>query len=197
METFYIILASVVWGIVHSWLASLEAKGTAERIFGPGVNRWYRFAYNAFSVLTFVPILLMMVLLPNRSLYAIPQPWSDIFYGLQFIAVVLLVVGVLQTDTLSFIGVRQLVQSPDSIPARLVTSGLYGWVRHPLYSAGLLFLWASPQVSLNQFVAYTTLSIYLLIGAYFEERKLLREYGQAYAEYKARTPMLIPFLRLG
>jgi len=32
---------------------------------------------------------------------------------------------------------------------------------------------------------------------YFEERKLLREFGQAYTNYKASTPMLIPGLKLG
>jgi protein-S-isoprenylcysteine O-methyltransferase Ste14 len=38
-------------------------------------------------------------------------------------------------------------------------------------------------------------TIYIFIGAYFEERKLLREYGEVYAEYKSRTPMLIPWLK--
>jgi len=36
-----------------------------------------------------------------------------------------------------------------------------------------------------------------LIGAYFEERKLLREFGEAYAIYKNTTPMLIPGLVFG
>jgi protein-S-isoprenylcysteine O-methyltransferase Ste14 len=32
------------------------------------------------------------------------------------------------------------------------------------------------------------------VGAFFEERKLEREFGAAYTEYKAATPMLIPGL---
>jgi protein-S-isoprenylcysteine O-methyltransferase Ste14 len=103
---------------------------------------------------------------------------------------------VLQTDTLSFIGLRQLFQDPETTPAQLVTHGLYGYVRHPLYSAGLMVLWFTPQVSLNLLTVFVVLTVYLIVGALFEERKLLREFGQSYANYRARTPMLIPFLRL-
>jgi protein-S-isoprenylcysteine O-methyltransferase Ste14 len=40
------------------------------------------------------------------------------------------------------------------------------------------------------------LTLYIIIGAYFEERKLLLEFGGAYTEYRQKTPMLIPGLRL-
>jgi hypothetical protein len=34
--------------------------------------------------------------------------------------------------------------------------------------------------------------LYIHIGIFFEERKLLREYGDQYAAYRAVTPMLLP-----
>ena len=67
-------------------------------------------------------------------------------------------------------------------------------MRHPLYTAGLLFLWLTPGMSLNSLTLYIASSLYILVGAYFEERKLLREFGQAYAEYQKQTPMIIPRL---
>ncbi len=112
----------------------------------------------------------------------------------QGIAAFLLLYGVLQTDTLSFVGLRQLVSS-DIKPGPLVTSGLYRFVRHPLYSAGLLFLWLTTTVTINQLTVYVGATIYIFVGAYFEERKLLREYGAAYIGYKSATPMIIPGLR--
>jgi methanethiol S-methyltransferase len=78
---------------------------------------------------------------------------------------------------------------------QLVTRGLYRVVRHPLYTFSLLFLWLSPSVSQNSLTLYIGATLYFIIGAYFEERKLLRDFGEAYAEYKRKTPMLIP-LRL-
>jgi protein-S-isoprenylcysteine O-methyltransferase Ste14 len=38
---------------------------------------------------------------------------------------------------------------------------------------------------------------YILARAYFEERKLLGDFGDAYAQYLKRTPMLIPFIKRG
>ena len=114
----------------------------------------------------------------------------------QGISAILLVVGVLQTDTLSFVGLRQLFETEEK-PSKLVTKGFYRYIRHPLYTFGLLFLWLSPVVTINSFVLYVFLTIYILVGAHFEERKLLREFGQEYVDYKAATPMLIPGLKFG
>jgi len=36
------------------------------------------------------------------------------------------------------------------------------------------------------------LTAYILIGVHFEERETLRQFGQDYAAYRARVPMLIP-----
>jgi protein-S-isoprenylcysteine O-methyltransferase Ste14 len=78
---------------------------------------------------------------------------------------------------------------------QLVTHGLYRVVRHPLYTFSLLFLWLTPTMSVNSLTLYLGATLYILVGAYFEERKLLRDFGTAYADYKRKTPMLIPGLR--
>jgi methanethiol S-methyltransferase len=78
-----------------------------------------------------------------------------------------------------------------------VKHGFYRHVRHPLYTFGLMILWLSPRVTINSFIVYLSLTVYIIIGAYFEERKLLREYGQEYADYRSMTPMLIPGLKFG
>ena len=70
--------------------------------------------------------------------------------------------------------------------------GLYRWVRHPLYTAGLVFIWLTPVMTVNLLAMNLGLTIYIVLGAMFEERKLLHEFGQAYADYQRRTPMLIP-----
>jgi protein-S-isoprenylcysteine O-methyltransferase Ste14 len=131
-------------------------------------------------------------LMPDQPLYLVPSPWLYLMLAGQFVAVIMLVVGVLQTDTLSFIGISQIL-GRESSPG-LVTNGLYRWMRHPLYTAGLLFLWLTPEMTVNRLVFYTCVTLYILIGAYFEERKLVREFGKEYEDYRAKTPMLVPFL---
>ena len=50
-------------------------------------------------------------------------------------------------------------------------------------------------MTINTFTMAMGATLYILIGAYFEEKKLVREFGTAYQEYKSRTPMLIPFMK--
>jgi protein-S-isoprenylcysteine O-methyltransferase Ste14 len=191
MNTLILISAFAVWGIVHSLLASLAFKEFFRKALGNEFMRFYRLGYNIFSVVSLLPILWLMWILPNHVLYLVPAPWKYFMLAGQGVAAFLLLYGVLQTDTLSFIGLRQLVE-PDSKSGTLVTGGLYRFVRHPLYSAGLLFLWLTTTMTVNQLAVYICSTIYIFIGAYFEERKLLREFGMVYAEYKAVTPMIIP-----
>jgi len=190
---FWLIFSVAVWGIVHSWMASLKFKEFIGNVLGS--VRFYRLFYNIFSVISIAPIFYLMVTLPDKGFYQIPSPWSYVMLAGQGFSVLLLFVAVLQTDVLSFIGLRQLFQEEQ--PGKLVTRGFYRMVRHPLYTFGLLTLWLSSSVSVNSFVVYLGLTIYILVGIYFEERKLLREFGQAYADYQSITPMLIPGLKSG
>lgn len=189
----WLILAVAIWGIVHSLLASTGIKDLFRRTLGNGFMKFYRLFYNVFAVLSILPVLYLMITLPDEPLYQVPAPFSYVMRVGQVLSVVLLFVSVLQTDILSFAGLRQLLAEEKT--GRLITSGLYRFVRHPLYTFSLLILWLSPNMSVNTFVVYLALTVYILVGIYFEEQKLLREFGQEYAEYRAMTPMLIPGLR--
>ena len=190
-----IILAAIaVYGLVHSWLASLQAKALAWRALGAPGDRLYRLAYNLFAVISLLPVLALPAILPDQSLYINPFPWTLLSLAIQGLAVLALLAGLLQTGVWSFIGLEQLLAPPDSRPPELVVSGLYRRVRHPLYTAGLVFIWFTPIMTWNVLALNLGLSAYLFIGAYFEERKLLREYGQAYQAYRQRTPMFFPGL---
>ncbi|MBI3739244.1 MAG: isoprenylcysteine carboxylmethyltransferase family protein [Chloroflexi bacterium] len=188
----WIVIAIAAWGIVHSLLASIQFKDFLRGKLGIGIMRAYRFSYNIFSVITFAPILVLMKVLPDRPFYAVAPPWMYFMLAGQGLAILCLLITFLQTDALSFVGLRQFVE--DEKPSALVMNGFYRLVRHPLYLFSLLFIWLSPVMTFNMLIVWVSLTAYLFIGAYFEERKLLREFGSAYANYKSRTPMMIPGL---
>jgi protein-S-isoprenylcysteine O-methyltransferase Ste14 len=193
MEVAILTSSVVAWAAVHSWLASPSAKDLAGRVLGERMVRAYRLAYNTFALLSFLPVLVLMRALPDHRLYMIPAPWMYFFLAGQAIAAVCLLMAMLQTDTLHFMGVRQLVEPPRA--SELNTRGFYSLVRHPLYLFGLLLLWLAPSMSVNLLTLFVLLSIYLFVGARFEERRLLSEFGTRYEEYRQRTPMIIPRLR--
>jgi protein-S-isoprenylcysteine O-methyltransferase Ste14 len=79
----------------------------------------------------------------------------------------------------------------------LVTSGLYGWVRHPQYFG--LFL-----ITVGMFIQWPTIVTAamwpVLMFMYYrlalrEEREMEASFGERYAAYKREVPMLLP--RLG
>ncbi len=190
---FWLILTIALWGIVHSLLASLAFKDFLRGALGNGFMKSYRLLYNIFAVISILPVLYLMISLPEKPLYLIPTPWSDLMRTGQVIAVLFLFAAALQTDLLSFVGLRQIIEEEKK--GGLVISGLYRFVRHPLYTFSLLILWLSPSITVNSLIVYAALTIYVVIGIVFEERKLLREFGWEYANYRSVTPMLIPGLK--
>jgi protein-S-isoprenylcysteine O-methyltransferase Ste14 len=193
--TLFLIFAIIAWGFVHSLLATTATKERVRRWFGPGSDRWYRLAYNMFSILTFLPILGLAAQDPGETLYVIPAPWSYLAMAGQLLALAALGIGLLQTGVWSFLGIEQLLVNSEGSEAQMVTGGLYRWVRHPLYTAGLAFIWLTPVMTVNLLVLNLGLTVYLVIGAIYEERKLVREFGGAYKNYQENVPMLIPLVK--
>jgi protein-S-isoprenylcysteine O-methyltransferase Ste14 len=80
---------------------------------------------------------------------------------------------------------------------RLVTSGPYRYVRHPLYTVGTLFFLALALMADSWFIALMALLalIPLTLRIPNEEAHLIAKFGEEYRTYMRTTGMLLP--RLG
>jgi protein-S-isoprenylcysteine O-methyltransferase Ste14 len=78
----------------------------------------------------------------------------------------------------------------------LVTTGIYRYIRHPLYASLLLLGWGiflkAPNVPGAVLAGATTL--FLLLTATADEAECLRFFGPAYAAYMKTTQRFIPFV---
>ncbi len=76
----------------------------------------------------------------------------------------------------------------------IITSGPYRYVRHPIYSADILFAWgialAFPYLPI--LLAAAWLSAVMAAWASMEEDALSERFPKEYGKYRKRTPMLIP-----
>ncbi len=190
-----ILLAMAVYGAIHSLLATFKVKALAQQFFGKAAERGYRLFFNIFAGISLLPVLALPAILPDQHLYTIPMPWMILFLAGQGAAAVAEVIGVLQTGAGEFLGLKQLF-TPPATNGELAIQGLYHWVRHPLYSAGLLFIWLTPVMTVNILALNVGLTLYIILGTRFEERRLCAEFGDAYAAYQKQVPMLIPSIRL-
>ena len=82
----------------------------------------------------------------------------------------------------------------------VVERGPYGLVRHPIYTGIILaaFALAAQLGSPSSLVGAALMTLGFSIKARLEERFLSAQLGEAaYADYRSRTPMLIPFWPMG
>lgn len=187
-----VFLATAAWGALHSWLASFGTKRLARRIFGVGIDRYYRLIFVLLAVVTLLPVLALVAFLPSRVLWVIPFPWLLLTIGVQFLALVLLVATTLETDVMAFAGIRQVLQPNLEHEDKLVVKGFYRFVRHPLYFFSILIFWLFPFMTDLTLAFFLAGTLYFMIGTIPEERKLLETFGEAYRQYRREVPWLIP-----
>jgi protein-S-isoprenylcysteine O-methyltransferase Ste14 len=79
---------------------------------------------------------------------------------------------------------------------RLVTSGAYKYIRHPLYSSLLCLAWGAFFKSPSWFggILAGCASLFLALTAKTEEAENIRYWGQEYRDYMERTKMFVPYL---
>jgi protein-S-isoprenylcysteine O-methyltransferase Ste14 len=80
---------------------------------------------------------------------------------------------------------------------RLVTEGLYGWVRHPMYLALLIYSAGQALVLPNYLAGLSNgvaMALLFAVRVGSEERMMLEEFGKDYEAYMARTKRLFPGL---
>jgi methanethiol S-methyltransferase len=179
----------IVYGMLHSIMASTLVKKWVENKY-PSYSKYYRLIYSLFAGIALLPIFYLVHALPRIVFYSIKPPLIYITVIIQCLVGLVVLFGVLQTDNFSFLGISQAFYSTTQ-QDHLVTSGLYHYVRHPIYSLGLVIVWLYPLMNSNYFFFVTSITLYIIFGARLEEEKLNKEYPD-YDSYRQVTPMFIP-----
>jgi protein-S-isoprenylcysteine O-methyltransferase Ste14 len=157
-------------------------------------EKYYRLLYSSLSVILLLPVAVLVFKLPDILIYRIPTPWVFGTVLVQVIALFLVLLAFRGTDTASFLGLRQVIH-PSPEPEGLQTSGLYRFVRHPIYSLGMVIIWLFPWMTTNLLALFAASTLYLIVGAVFEEKKLRVLFAE-YQAYQKQVPMFIPKLKI-
>ncbi len=136
-------------------------------------------------------LLAAIFLLPEGQAWTTPHWFAIGASVLRVVGLVVLVAGLVNLGR-SATPLPTPVQGGD-----LRTTGLYRYVRHPIYTGVMALAIGTAIPSGNASIAAATIALiaWLSIKARWEERRLQVRYP-AYAAYAARTPRFIPSPRL-
>lgn len=76
----------------------------------------------------------------------------------------------------------------------LVTSGPYKYIRHPIYTGALFAMIGSGFVMSAWWIFFIIFTCYFIYSAFMEEKIMIKQFPEAYPEYKRRSKMLIPLI---
>jgi protein-S-isoprenylcysteine O-methyltransferase Ste14 len=78
----------------------------------------------------------------------------------------------------------------------LVTSGIYKYIRHPLYCSLLLLTWGIffKHITLTVATLALVATVFLIFTAKADEAECTRFFGSQYQDYMKRSKMFIPYI---
>jgi methanethiol S-methyltransferase len=120
-------------------------------------------------------------------------PFDLVFYT----ALALIILATKNLNHNAMFGLKQgyalwkKIEMPDE---GLKTTGLYGRIRHPLTSLLIITLWSHQSMTVGRLQWNILFTAYALLGIYFEERDLIKHFGEQYLTYRRKVPGFIPKL---
>ncbi|MGA2407228.1 MAG: isoprenylcysteine carboxylmethyltransferase family protein [Bacteroidales bacterium] len=171
---FTILIAGTILIILFSWFLSIKFKRYH------GIARFFAFE----SVF-------ILVLLNYKVWFVNPySPFQIVSWILLILSAYVVITGYL---------LLKRKGKPDSNfenTSLLVKSGIYGYIRHPLYLSvfllGIGVMLKNPQVAQLILGVINLLAVY--ITAHIEEKEMMAKFGDDYKAYMQETKMFIPFV---
>ncbi len=130
------------------------------------------------------------------SLWSVSDPTLRmVFWAVFFLGWAILFISTWLLNHFELFGLAQAwrhFRGTEGAPSEFRTPLFYKMVRHPIYLGFFLGMWATPDMTYSHFLFASLFTIYIVIGISYEEKDLLTEFGQRYAEYRGKVGAFIP-----
>ena len=93
-----------------------------------------------------------------------------------------------------FLGWWAILRNRVPVFPPMPTTGLFRFVRQPIYGAFALTLWTVPTWTPDQLAVAVVLTAYCLAGPVLKERRFQQRFGAAFLAYRRRVPYWLPRL---
>lgn len=198
-DVIVLVLLFALYGFIHSVVASEKVKAYFKKIFGKLIA-FYRLLYNVFAL---VGLYFIWEFAPHPSLqiYKLPSPYDYLVLIPQLISLAGMIWCFKYISFKEFIGLNQIdrylrneysdIELDENYSLRI--EGPYNYSRHPIYFFSIIFLLFRAEMSLFYLTMFISFTAYFYIGSYYEEKKLVRLFGDVYKDYQQKVPRIFPF----
>ena len=200
-----VLLILLLFIVIHSITITQTVKRACKNFFGEiFVRVFYRALYNTISFITVGVAFYVIQQQLDRQLWIAPGWLRWAMHGIQAAGLVFGMRAFQYLDIWEFMGLRQIWRyvvrrdvagNDEGLRLnKLVTEGVYGIVRHPLYLSGIVLFTFNPFVTVNRLTVTIIADLYFIFGMFIEERRFLKIFGDQYYEYMKHVPRFVPKL---
>ena len=181
-----------LFGFFHSLLARDRVKAVLLRVLPQAAERS---TYVVQSSLCLALAMWQWQALPG-TLWQVEGAGALFAYVLFGIGAGLVLWSTFLIDHFELFGLRQVwthLRRADMPEPEFRTPALYRIVRHPMQLGVIILVFATPHMTFGHLLFAGSMTAYIFVGLYFEERALVRTFGERYRTYQRTVPMLFPF----
>jgi protein-S-isoprenylcysteine O-methyltransferase Ste14 len=197
IDVLIISLLFAVYAWIHTVLASHRVKESIKKNLG-NLIAFYRLGYNLFAIVSLY-LIYELSPKPHVIIYDLPNPYDVLILIPQFTALIGIFWSFKYICIREFIGINQIERymqkrysSDLDEDLTLTIGGPYKYSRHPIYFFSIMFLLFRPTMDLFYLTFFLLIVAYFYIGSYYEEKKLVKSFGEIYTNYKKSVPQIIP-----
>jgi len=201
-----VVFIFLTFAFIHSLCVTSFIKSLVKRLLGETfVRAFYRFIYTCFSLITTLIAIYFIALIPDVYLFRGPAWFRWMMHAVQIAGLIFGSLSFKAINSFEFVGIshawkyvtKQEVKgdSEGITHTLLVKTGVYGIVRHPLYLAGIIIFTFEPIITRNWLAVSILADGYFVFGAFIEEKRLLKIFGNEYIEYMKQVPRFLPKLK--
>jgi protein-S-isoprenylcysteine O-methyltransferase Ste14 len=177
-----------IFAMHHSVFARLPIKRAISALVPLALERT---AYVIVASLLFIAMFELWTPVPGLA-WSVSGIIATLMAGVQIGGMLLTVYAVSRLGVMELAGIAPRSTVPST---GLKDTGLYGIVRHPIYLAWLMMVWPAPVMTGSRLVFAIVSTFYLAVAIPFEERTLVRDFGDAYSAYQKKVKWrMVPFV---
>jgi len=182
------------FGVQHSIMARKGFKRWLTRIIPAGLER------STFMLAASVMMLAIIVFWQplTATIWNVTHPvGAAVLWSLFAIGWLGVVATTFMINHFELFGLMQVWAHATGQPFRPLpfrTPSMYRWVRHPMMFFVVIGFWAIPHLTMGHALLALGFTLYVVVGIWFEERDLVRNFGSDYRRYQDTTSQLVPRL---